>query len=158
MQRKALTKKIEGFTLIELIIVLVIIGLAASVTFISIGIAHKKAIIRDASKKFYLSLRQARVLSATRRIETAVIINPEGDSYSVVRVITVKAPEGDKKSYELIRKITLPEGITLRGDDISFYPLGGSSGGLVYIEDTQGRTYQVKVKDVTGKIRLKRVR
>jgi len=151
--------KNAGFTLIELIIVLIIIGLAASVTFISIGIAHKKAVIRDAAKRYYLSLRQARVLAATKRMETAVVLSQEGNSYRIVRVLTKVNSSGEKEeSYDLIQRVNLPQGITIQGDNIYFYPLGGSSGGRVIIKDTQERAYGVRVNDVTGKVRLKRIR
>ncbi len=148
-----------GFTLIELIIVLIIIGLAASVTFISIGIAHKKAVIRDAAKRYYLSLRQARVLAATKRMETAVILSQDGKSYQIVRVLTKTNSSGEKEeSYDLIQKVNLPHGIMIQGDNIYFFPLGGSSGGKVSIEDTQERTFGIRVNDITGKIKLKRIR
>ncbi len=151
--------KNSGFTLLELIIVLIIIGLAASVTFISIGIAHKKAVIREAAKRYYLSLRQARVLAATKKMETAVVLSEEGNSYQIVRVLKKQSSEGEEEeSFVLIKRVNLPQGVTIQGDIIYFYPLGGSSGGRVIIEDTQERAYGIRVNDITGKIKLKRIR
>ncbi len=151
--------KNSGFTLLELIIVLIIIGLAASVTFISIGIAHKKAVIREAAKRYYFSLRQARVLAATKKMETAVVLSEGGNSYQIVRVLKKQSSEGEEEeSFALIKRVNLPQGVTIRGDIIYFYPLGGSSGGRVIIEDTQERAYGIRVNDITGKIKLKRIR
>ncbi|NOX21139.1 MAG: prepilin-type N-terminal cleavage/methylation domain-containing protein [Nitrospirae bacterium] len=152
-----LLKNSKGFTLIELIIVLVIIGLAASVTFISIGIAHKKLIIRDTAKRYYLTLRQAKILSATKRIETAVLIDPEDGTYRIASVRRTEQEGEEKLVFQTIKRYYPPRDIIIEGDDLFFYPLGGSSGGQVLIKDNENRAYRIWVDKITGKIRLQRL-
>ena len=114
-------------------------------------------VIRDAAKKYYLALRQARVLAAMKKIETAVLINPDDGSYTIANVRKARVEGENRLTFNPVKRFVPPGGITIEGDDIFFYPLGGSSGGKILIKDNEDRLYRIQVDKITGKIRLERL-
>jgi len=130
----------SGVTLLELIIVLFIIGLAAGVVTVSLSKMHDKTVIREDMKRIHGVLRLAR--------NTAVMERKE---------VTFNAGEGsvwleggtDGKSYPL-------KGITLKVKQgpIIFYPKGNSTGGLIEMKDSKDRLYYIEVDTVSGNAKI----
>lgn len=134
----------KGFTLIELIVVLVIIGIAASVVFIAASNAYRKSVLRYEVRKVYSALNYSRELSITRHTLLTFAAYEDSSGYTVT---------SNEKS---IFARTLPGGISISADTIEFYPLGDSSGGSLSITDEQGRKYEIEVSNITGKAKVQR--
>jgi general secretion pathway protein H len=167
-------KHAEGFTLLELVLVLFLIGIASSLTFLSISTAHKKAMLRDSARKVFLVLRHARELAVMERTIVSFSIN-EGNAYRIesgsIAYRGDQSPEFDggadipdeprEEGEDLtvqkrIGQAVLPVGISLEGENLLFYPMGDSSGGTLRISDEEGRSYAIIVNSLTGKVSLQR--
>lgn len=135
----------RGFTLIELSVVLLIIGIAASIVIVSISNQYKKSIIKYEARKLYTSLNHSRELSITRHKLLTFDIYEDNTGYSIT--------ENEKTIVDKI----LPDGILIYADKIVFYPLGDSSGGIISIIDDDGRKYEITVSAISGKAKVQRV-
>jgi general secretion pathway protein H len=138
--------KNRGFTLLELLIVLLIISIAGSLTLLSIDIAHRKTLLRDTARKTFLYLRHAREVSVTKRTPVVFEIDEEGKGYKL-----------REKEGALIKAYTLPQGLWIEGDNIEFRPFGDSSGGRLLLKDSDERSYEITVDSITGKVSLKKM-
>ncbi len=136
-----LSKKDTGFTLIELIIVLFIIAMASSLALISIGKAKEKATLKDTARRIIITLGFAREKSIMEKANYTFSIDPDSGTYWISR-------DSEKSSY---RQYTVPKGIKINGDQISFFPMGNSSGGKVEVSDEKDRRIDIGVDPVLGK-------
>lgn len=151
--RRAVTAKTRmsragnrGFTLFELLIVLVIIGLAGSVVVISAGRMRDKAVFGEEARRIYLTLKHAREMAILERRETVFRIDEEANKYWID--LGGERTEGLRSA---------PGGIVIRGEDIFFFPKGDSSGGLVEVDNGKGQRYAVEVSPVIGTPAIKRI-
>lgn len=135
----------KGFTLLELIVVLLIIGIASSIVTISISNQYKKSVIKSEVRKLYTALNHSREVSITRHELLSFNIYEANNGYSIA---------GNEKT--IVERL-LPEGLVIYADRIVFYPLGDSSGGIIEIFDEDGRKYEITVSPVSGKARVERV-
>jgi len=138
----------DGFTLLELIIVLVLLGAAAAVVVPSFTGGILGLQLETASRDLVTRMRQARVEAVARQ--------------AVFRVILSGAEPSQASEYALvdefgreIRSYQLPEGIVLTAEEdfpvtISFYPNGRSSGGSFGLKREGGRELLIRVDPITG--------
>ena len=136
----------SGFTLVELVIVLAIIAMAAAATTVSIGRSREKAIIRDEARRVQGVLRQARQMSLMQRMPVTFMLDAEQGTY---RLMKSERPEG--------RQHIIPGTLSVEADEITFFPKGNSTGGIVSLTDGAGRSYLIEVDNVTGLAKLRRV-
>jgi len=138
-----------GFTLLELLIVLAIIGMATALVIPRIG----------TSEMTFLKVQVREAVSVLRYARRAAII--EGQQKTVI------FSEGHQAAHQatMIKTPTnwVSRGVTLQGDGqvfdgdktvykMTFYPEGGSTGGelsLSYFEHTA----KITVNPITGKIK-----
>jgi general secretion pathway protein H len=130
----------HGFTLLELLVVLVIIALAGSIIAFGVGGGLENMRLRAASKQLLAIMRHARDQAASLKTKTSVEVDQE-----TRRVLF----QGGKGDYELPEDVLVKEKTT-----IEFFPSGGSSGGEVVLENRRGRSYRVKVDRLTGVPRI----
>lgn len=134
----------NGFTLIEIIVVLAIISLATSVAVFSAVSYSDKSMIKAETRKVFAVLKHAREAAIARHEEVTFRIKDENAGYSVSSV----------KGTILDR--SLPERIRVYSEDsIIFYPLGDSTGGAVVLQDEDERRYEINVSNITGKAAVK---
>jgi general secretion pathway protein H len=137
----------DGFTLIELVLVLAVLAMAASVTMVSIGRTGQRALIRDEASLLQGALRKARMESLLRRVPVALIINTESGDYSL-----------SKGNRGAVKLRDIPQKLTLSGSqEIVFFPKGNSTGGNLELTGPGGRIYNIEVDRVTGLARLRRL-
>ena len=136
----------SGFTLLELIVVLILLGAAAAVVIPSFTGGFLGLQMETASRDLVTRMRQARVEAVAKQ--------------SVYRIILGGEEQLDEAKYALadeygrtLRSYDLPEGISLSLEEpltISFYPNGRSSGGRFELRRDGGRELIIRVDPVTG--------
>lgn len=170
---------IWGFTLLELIVVLLIIGLmTALVTPRLIG-SWTKMNLKSSAQKISSSLRYARSLAVSEQITYHAVFDLEKnglfikaekplnnqdnyltDENDSTETDNSKTEKPRSESYFLpdgvnIEKVMIGEDEIDSGEfDIAFYPAGKSSGGSIILIDEKERRLQISVDFITGIISL----
>ena len=163
----------RGFTLLELLVVLVIISLMSVLVVPQLTGSLAKTNLQTASKKISASLRYARSQAASKKITYVAIFDFEKDRLSIMTGQeaqtgeTIEEDLGDgeepvirSKSYDLPDGVKLEKGVS--GEDeidsglfqIAFFPTGSSSGGDVILTNDRGKRYKISVDFITGVVRL----
>ncbi len=166
----------RGFTLLELLVVLVIISLTSVLVVPQLTGSLAKTNLLTAAKKISASLRYARSQAASEKITYVAIFDFEKDRLSIMTGMagqeaqtgeTLQEDLGDgeepvirSKSYDLPDGVKLEKGVS--GEDeidsglfqIAFFPTGSSSGGDVILTNDRGKRYKISVDFITGIVRL----
>lgn len=141
----------RGFTLVEVIVVLVIASLALALVGTSISRNISGAEMRTAARKVAASLRYTRTKAILSKSEQVFIVDTEALTYLAPARPLETLPEGMKVELNTARSELTSE--TAGG--IRFYPDGGSTGGKVRLE-ANGRIYTVNVAWLTGEASVER--
>jgi len=141
----------RGFTLVELLVVLVIAALALSLVGTSISRSISGAEMRSAARKVAASLRYTRTHAILTKSEQVFLVDTEKRTFQAGDRKVEELPEGMNVELNTARSELTSE--TAGG--IRFYPDGGSTGGNVRLE-ANGRVYQVNVTWLTGEASLER--
>lgn len=136
----------RGFTLIELVVVLAIVGVAMSLVVSTLGRSRDKTVIRQEAARLRNTLMYARETSLMERTPVALVPDGEGNAYRL---------EKGGKGWGEAR--SLPEGVRISGEAVIFMPRGSSTGGAITLEDRSKRGFRVEVDPVTGKAELRRL-
>jgi len=136
-----------GFTLIELVVVLLVLGLALGL--VAPSVSHVSDSIRARAEVAGLSafLRHAREEAILRRERCEVRLDP------ATQVLTLTT--GDQQAVKASRAIRPPAriaSITPGAGTIAFLPEGHSTGGGFVLEAPGGRVYSVTVDPVSGRV------
>ncbi|MFN2426872.1 MAG: prepilin-type N-terminal cleavage/methylation domain-containing protein [Candidatus Binatia bacterium] len=121
----------RGFTLLEVIVVMVIVGVVAAMVLPSIQAGAKQAAVRRSVRAFISAARQASARAVNTRKPTSLVVWPDDGTFGV---------EGIASRYELPDFAEFGEiigGREAEADDeirFDFYPTGSSAGGSVEIE------------------------
>ena len=139
----------RGFTLLELIVTLVVIAVAAGLVAPAIGRSTEALRARAEVAGFSATFRHAREQAITTRQPYTVAVNPTS------RLIIVTTGEDEVRwtralSSRVDIRIETPGSLTVR-----FEPQGTSSGG-VYRLSSGKIAYRVTVDPVTGRVRNQR--
>lgn len=143
----------RGFTLLELLVVLVIAAMLMAVTPPLISRVMPGVELRSATRNIASALRYARSRAATSGSEATVRLDLENR-----RMTTT----GRSRGYEIPKSLKidlLTAESETEGDQIGavrFYPDGGSTGGRVTLSlvDNEERRLAVDVDWLTGQIRV----
>jgi len=141
----------RGFTLVELLVVLVIAALALSLVGTSISRNISGAEMRNAARKVAASLRYTRTQAILTKSEQVFLVDTEKRTFKAAGRQAEELPEGMNVELNTARSELTSE--TAGG--IRFYPDGGSTGGNVRLE-ANGRVYVVNVTWLTGEASLER--
>ncbi len=127
------SKNQAGFTLFELIVVLVLIGLMSSMVFISVS----SGIFKSKEKRFVYDFRKGLLNARNRAIGTGRPVNFIIDGEKRAFGIKGKKLKDIPKSLEIKgdKIIELEDGVFA----ITFYPDGSSSGGELELNWENGR-------------------
>lgn len=138
-----------GFTLVELLVVMVIMALVLGLVATSISRNITGAEMRSAAGKLAASLRYTRTRAILDKEETVFTVDTESRSYQAPKREVVTLPEGMKVALTTARSELTAENV----GGIRFYPDGGSTGGFVEL-DANGRVYRIDVAWLTGEASL----
>ncbi|WP_321491557.1 prepilin-type N-terminal cleavage/methylation domain-containing protein [uncultured Desulfobacter sp.] len=161
----------SGFTLIELIVVLVIVGLLSGLVMPRMFQSMTRIELRKAAGDMVSFLRSARDEAYYKKLFIRVSFNP--DTRQVLLFRYQRASEDEETSFAgpemvwaLLKEILLPESVSIERiekkkdtDSIDvhslyFYPSGTSDGGVITLMDKKGRVFQISIDRITGKVRI----
>ncbi len=145
VKTKTLTVGNRGFTLFELLLVLFIIGLAASVVMFSGSRMQEKTIFNTEARRLYLTVKHAREISIMERRDIVFKVDKETGRFWIAY--------GDDKTSEIH---SLPPKFSIAGEDVLFFPKGNSSGGKIELDNGKGQKYEVTIP-VSGVASIKRL-
>jgi general secretion pathway protein H len=137
----------SGFTLAEMIVVLVVLGLALAVALPLGRRSAETAGMEKAAVEIAAHLRNARTRAISRNEEVTVTFDLEGQ--------LVKA-DGSRASVIIpadaqLELIAAREEVTGRHAAIRFYPDGSSTGGTIRLHDGN-RSIRIRISWLTGLI------
>ena len=150
LDKKDLTMKHKGFSLIELLIVMVIIGLMVGVVAANLGSGNPSVVLNTVTRDISSALRFARGHALTHRKETVFEFNLEKNSYRVT---------DRNKTYTVSQEVevTLDIAESQISDDqhgaIRFFPDGSSTGGRITLEIADNKR-QLDINWLTGQVNL----
>jgi general secretion pathway protein H len=134
-----------GFTLVELLVVMVIAALVLGLVATSISRNISGAEMRSAAHKMTASMRYTRTRAILDKEEMVFLVDTENRSYLAPKKEAVVLPEGMNVALTTARSELTSEQV----GGIRFYPDGGSTGGYVELE-ANGRVYRINVAWLTG--------
>lgn len=141
----------RGFTLVEIMVVLVIVALMMALVGSSISRNISGAQMRTAASKVAASIRYTRTQAILTKTEQLFLVDTEKLTYQAAEREAEELPEGMTVELNTARSELTSE--TAGG--IRFYPDGGSTGGNVRLE-ANGRIYRVNVAWLTGEASVER--
>lgn len=145
-------KQGRGFTLVELLVVMVIAALVLALVGTSISRSITGAEMRTAARKVAANLRYTRTQAILQKTEQVFVVDTEARTYQAPEREAVELPEGMNVSLTTARTELTGES----AGGIRFYPDGGSTGGYVELE-SNNRIYKVSVVWLTGETVVERL-
>jgi type II secretion system protein H len=158
----------KGFSLIELMVVLILISLTIALVTPSLSRFSKTVELKGAAKKVSTILRYCR----SEAVNKGQVYQALFDSNSrEVRVQSMawKEEKDEKKEGKISEKVyPLPQGIRMKEVEspssqspsdsplIEFYPNGGSNGGTILLDSQDRIGYKIKVDFLTGMVKVER--
>ncbi len=160
-----------GFTLIELIIVLVIVGLLSGLVMPRMFQSMTRIELRKAAGDMVSLLRSARDQAYYRKLFIKVSFNPDTGKVSLFRYQRASEEDGTSLAgpemvWGLLKEVALPKSVSIASIDkkkdsesedvydLFFYPAGTSDGGIITLMDKKGRVFKISVDRITGKVRI----
>lgn len=138
-----------GFTLVELLVVMVIMALVLGLVATSLSRSISGAESRVAARKVVAALRYTRTQAILQHSEQLFTVDIQERSYQAPGRKRVDLPEGMDILLTTARSEMTSETI----GNIRFFPDGGSTGGRVDLV-VNGREYMVNVAWLTGEASL----
>jgi general secretion pathway protein H len=163
--------KNRGFTLLELVIVLILLSLSVSLVAPAFSRFSKAIELKVAVKKVSAILRYYRSEAVQKGKVYQVLFNPDLREVRGQSVESAEDQEGNEKPGEpgWQKKYALPEGVQMKEVKVSspqypadlpvieFYPSGGSNGGSILLERPDHQGYRIKVHFITGMVQVEEI-
>lgn len=156
-----------GFTLLELMAVLVVVGLATGIAMPSISTGLQRWRLRTAALEMNSMLKYTRTQAVAKRQAFQLVLDRSRNLYWLDRPNAVLDAE---QAYEKgIRLFALPKGVRfgevklggLEATDsqlgVRFSPYGTATASSVQIVDERGHGYQITLDQVTGQSVIRRI-
>ena len=142
----------RGFTLVEVMVVMVIVALIMGMVATSMSSSISAAEARAATRKLVASLRYTRARAVIDKAEQVFQVNTDERSYQAPGRKQVRLPEGVDITVTTARSEITSEDVA----GIRFFPDGGSTGGHIELTVNE-REYRVNVTWLTGETRMEQV-
>lgn len=163
--------KTAGFTLIELIVVLVIVGLLSGFVMPRVFGTLTHVELRSAARDTLTCLQQARDLAYFKKKYSKVSFDPGTGKVSLSSFqilnewesMTTSAPQPE---WGLIKEMAFSDNVKIdqcrRKDgvvvdgrfEVIFFPTGNCSGGQIQLINSKGRIFIIRVNPITGEPRI----
>ncbi|MEO8998393.1 MAG: GspH/FimT family pseudopilin [Rhodanobacter sp.] len=139
----------NGFTLLEMLAVILLIGIAAAAVSISVTQGLASARVRAASSELAGALRATRAQAIVRGQEQNFDVDTQANSYRNVKQQDVFLPKGLRLSITSAKEDQPNE----HSGRIRFFPDGSSTGGRITLQSGK-RQWHVNVSWLTGEVRV----
>ncbi len=160
----------QGFTLFELIIVMVIMGLVSSLALPRLFNSMTHVELKTATRHTIALLHQARDIAYFQKKRVKFSFDLETDRITISQYDKKKESENsltrNETNWSQISNYSYPEDIKIKackkkdqeiiqGEfDILFSPNGNSSGGIITLKNKKNRVYEIEVDFITGNARI----
>ena len=149
--------KRDGFTLIELIIVLFLMGIIAGLAGLYIGKDTGSLELKKFTKEVSAVMRYARNRAVSEKKIYCFVIDKEEQRYWLY------SEDTDYSNVTRVMDKNIPEGLYLDMPEsgreevyMEFFPGGNTSGGVIEITNTKGSRFFIIVNRITGKITVEK--
>lgn len=142
-------RRVRGFTLIEIVAVIMLIGLALTVVAVSVGSGLSGARVSAASREMVAAMRYTRSQAIVKREAKVFTVDLERRRYQAPGRNEVELPKDMEIRVLTAREELLSDGVA----GIRFFPDGSSTGGRVTLAMGE-REWQVEVLWLTGEVQL----
>jgi general secretion pathway protein H len=163
----------KGFSLIELLVVLVLISVFSAFVGVNVAGSLGNIELKTASKKVAASLRYARSRAITESIPYVALLDLNQNRMTIKPDLMSPGSEKEaddsppnlkksgEKRYDLPEEVKFKNALTFDGSEsdsrffaVVFMPNGCSSGGTIYLENRREHVSAVKIDVITGMVRV----
>jgi general secretion pathway protein H len=147
------TSRQQGFTLVELLAVLVVLAIVAGLVAAHFSSRRSGAELQATAHELASRLRAARTAAIRQAATRAVVIDVAG------RQVTAGAGIAPFRIAETVTIASQTSASERRGPasvGIRFFPNGASTGGTIRLQ-TGRQAYEVRVNWLTGRVAVERV-
>ena len=141
------SRRVKGFTLIELMVVMMLVMLLFAVVGVSVTRSVEGAELRAVEREITAGLRHTRGQAIIQRSQQVFTVDTEKRTWQAAGKDPVELPEGLEITMNTARSELTGEGI----GSIRFYPDGASTGGSIVVQ-AQDREWHIAVAWLTGEI------
>ncbi|MGZ8426049.1 MAG: prepilin-type N-terminal cleavage/methylation domain-containing protein [Candidatus Binatia bacterium] len=142
----------RGFSLLELVLVLVVMGISLAIVVPNIGRRMQEREVRSSALGLAAMARELRSRALVDGIAQQLIVSMPHNTYLVPKVREVHLPED-------VRIASIAGGEAMERDTKRFYffPNGSSLGGEIVIASSASSiSYLIRLEPLTGKIEVSR--
>ncbi len=140
-----------GFSLFELMVVMILVSLLFAVVGVSVSRSIQGAEIRNASREVVAGIRHTRGQAIIKRQQQVFQVDADAKTWTAAARDSVEIPDGLDITINTARSELTGE----NAGGIRFYPDGASTGGSVELQAGE-RTWEVEVSWLTGEVSIKR--
>jgi general secretion pathway protein H len=154
MHRRSAQRRVganRGFTLIEVIAVVLIMALTATIVMVSLGTGLEGARVRAASKELAAALRFTRTQAIVKREAQVLTVDVDQRTYQAPGRKPVELPA----KLELKLLTAAQEQVSDGVGNIRFFPDGSSTGGHIELILDDAR-WRIDVGWLTGEVLLRK--
>lgn len=148
-----------GFTLLELLIVMLIMGIVAGLTGIIVSKKSSGIELKKVARGISATLRFARSRAISEKKTYFFVVNNISMTYGLH---DVRISDNDELRYMNLTKALPPDVRKIKYNNvvedlfhIEFTPQGSSSGGVVEIRD-DSRKYIISINRLTGRVKVEK--
>ena len=158
--------KQSGFTLIELVVVLVILGFVGALITPAIFQSLANLRLRTAAKQLAATLRYARSQAVSSKSTQTVTLDLVQNAYQYALPQAVTEGGLSVENEERTSIGSLPQGVVIKeaqlGDEwaaetlvnYQFYPKGNALKGEIVLENEHQRQYVIQIEPITGRVKV----
>ena len=138
----------DGFTLLELIVVVVIIGIASSIAVMEMGKRRERTIFMSEVRQIATTLKWARQNAILERVEYSFYTETDMDGIPYYWL--------ERDGIPVVEAAFLPGGYEISEAAVAFFPRGYSNGGEILVMDEKGHEAVVVIDSVLGRVSVER--
>ena len=139
----------QGFTLIELMLVLMLMGIASVIVMPNIEKGMQDREVRRSALGLAAAARNLRSRAIDEGMPQLLVLDIEQNNYRAARGAEVHLPADVKFSAVVGGEI-----VDREARQFVFFPNGSSHGGSIALSGGRGASYSIRLEPLTGKIQV----